>query len=341
VKATKDGDDFNGLSTFDVLLINRHVLQVETFSKIENYIAADINRDEKITAIDIIELRKMVFGVYEEFPLCDSWEIVPNSELPSLGNPYDYQAGQVIEYLMPESYTQDFRAIKIGDINQSASPNFNSEDVEVRSKSNNALMYQYQIGEGYQFYFNEKVDLFHGMQFELELSDSDYILHNGLLNVLDGYYYQEGNKLIISYNADEAIFIQANEVLFSIDGEENVQIAQNKTRLKSEFYSGNDLDIQDLQIRKSELNNEITLYQNRPNPFDQITFVNFFLPKEMEVQLSFRDVNGRLLYVIDQKFDKGINKVTIDRNVISQTGVILYELQAKDFRDSKRMILID
>ena len=341
VKATKDGDDFNGLSTYDVLLVNRHVLQVESFNEVENFIAADINRDEKITAIDIIELRKMIFGIYEEFPLCDSWEILPVAEIPLLSNPYDYQGGQVIEYLTPDSYTQDFRAIKIGDLNQSAFPNFDSENTELRSSSSNILMYHFEPGEGLQFYFDETVDVFHGIQFEIELTDMDFQLRNGVLDILDGYSHIDGNTVIISYNGDEAVTLDANSILFTIDSDQGIQLSQNQSRLKSEFYHGINLNIQDLEIRKSELNNQITLYQNRPNPFDQMTFIEFYLPNEMDVQLSFRDVNGRLLHVVDQAFERGINKVTIDRNAISQTGVILYELTAKDFKDSKKMILID
>ena len=39
-------------------------------------IAADINSDTRVTAIDLVELRKLILGVYTELPQNDSWRFV-------------------------------------------------------------------------------------------------------------------------------------------------------------------------------------------------------------------------------------------------------------------------
>ena len=47
------------VSTFDIVLINRHILGTRFFDSPYKYIAADINQSEGVSAADITELRKV------------------------------------------------------------------------------------------------------------------------------------------------------------------------------------------------------------------------------------------------------------------------------------------
>jgi len=66
----------NGVTTLDLVLIQQHVLGISALDSPFKIIAADINSDERVTAIDLVELRKLILGVYTELPQNDSWRFV-------------------------------------------------------------------------------------------------------------------------------------------------------------------------------------------------------------------------------------------------------------------------
>ncbi|MBK6783686.1 MAG: hypothetical protein IPG79_07930 [Saprospiraceae bacterium] len=65
--ANKGGDYDNGVSTLDLVLIQRHILNMAKLDSPYKVIAADVNNDAKINTIDLVELRKVILGTSEEF----------------------------------------------------------------------------------------------------------------------------------------------------------------------------------------------------------------------------------------------------------------------------------
>ncbi len=70
-------DPLNGVSTFDLVRINKHILGVELFENPFQYIAADVNNSATITTLDIIEIKKLILGITAELPGDISWRYVP------------------------------------------------------------------------------------------------------------------------------------------------------------------------------------------------------------------------------------------------------------------------
>ena len=60
----------------DLVLIQRHIVGLSELDSPYKVIAADISNDEKLSALDIIELRKVILGVQDEFNSVDSWRFV-------------------------------------------------------------------------------------------------------------------------------------------------------------------------------------------------------------------------------------------------------------------------
>jgi len=46
------------------------------------------------------------------------------------------------------------------------------------------------------------------------------------------------------------------------------------------------------------LTEELTLFQNEPNPFTEKTLINFYLPQDEAIELSFKDEAGRLIKLV-------------------------------------------
>ncbi|WP_246141902.1 dockerin type I domain-containing protein, partial [Phaeodactylibacter luteus] len=62
VTPQRDGDYLNGVSTFDLVLISKHILGVEPLSTPYKRIAADVNSSGSITTLDLIQLRKLILS---------------------------------------------------------------------------------------------------------------------------------------------------------------------------------------------------------------------------------------------------------------------------------------
>src|SRR5690606_38908605 len=60
----KDDNPLNGVTTFDLVLISKHILGSEPLNSPYKMIAADANKSGSITTFDIVEFRKLILGIY-------------------------------------------------------------------------------------------------------------------------------------------------------------------------------------------------------------------------------------------------------------------------------------
>jgi len=57
-----------GVNTIDLVRIQRHILGIETFVSPCSLWAADVNSDGQINGLDLVELLKLILGIYTELP---------------------------------------------------------------------------------------------------------------------------------------------------------------------------------------------------------------------------------------------------------------------------------
>ncbi len=114
----KDDQQLNGVSTYDLVLISKHINGTEPFTEPWQWVAADANHDNKVTTQDIVEIRKLILMIYMELPMNTSYRFVRSD--------YVFPTGDPLSAPLPESITagalQDagsvtFLGIKIGDLN--------------------------------------------------------------------------------------------------------------------------------------------------------------------------------------------------------------------------------
>ena len=93
-------------------------------------------------------------------------------------------------------------------------------------------------------------------------------------------------------------------------------------------------------IKESKQPTEYSISQNYPNPFNSVTNIQFDLPKEGLVTLKVYDVLGREVKSIVNEFKQaGSYIVSFDGSELS-SGIYFYRLEAGDFVQVKRMILL-
>ena len=73
--------------------------------------------------------------------------------------------------------------------------------------------------------------------------------------------------------------------------------------------------------------NSVDLKQNRPNPFVDVTRIDFTLPQAGPVSLRVFDLAGRLVQEIHGQYPAGANTVLLDMSGTNAFGVLQYELQ--------------
>ena len=65
----KNVNPLNGVSTFDLVLISKHILGISAFDSPYKYIAADVNKSGTITAFDMVQLRQLILNINSELPV--------------------------------------------------------------------------------------------------------------------------------------------------------------------------------------------------------------------------------------------------------------------------------
>lgn len=102
-------------------------------------------------------------------------------------------------------------------------------------------------------------------------------------------------------------------------------------------------DLSDLLSIKKISNNitsEYILNQNFPNPFNPSTKIKFDLPKNEFVKITVFDMLGREIEkLVNEKQTAGLYEVTFDASKYP-SGVYFYKLEAGDFSQVKKMILL-
>jgi hypothetical protein len=118
IKAEKNTEFSKGVSTLDIVMIQRHILGIQTFDTPYKYLAADVNESCTITASDISEIRKLILGVTNAFSKTTSWKFVPvNSVVPTPYSPCGFEHAIKYNLINRNEMNTDFYGIKMGDIN--------------------------------------------------------------------------------------------------------------------------------------------------------------------------------------------------------------------------------
>jgi hypothetical protein len=104
-------------------------------------------------------------------------------------------------------------------------------------------------------------------------------------------------------------------------------------------------DCEPLGLADFQIPSQYSLHQNYPNPFNPVTTIQYELPKDSFVNIHIYDLNGRLVNTLISQIQapgyKAINWNGVDSNGKTvSAGLYLYEIQAGDFRQVRKMVLL-
>jgi len=356
ITGSKNNDPLNGITTYDLVLLGQHLLQINTLDSPYKLVAADVNNSGSISVLDMIALRRMILVIDTAFQNNESWRFIdaeylfPNPENPFLST-------------FPESHTinglasdliKDFIAVKTGDLNQSAEPNnFYTGDsregrqpwtLEMRDK----MIYQGQL---YEIPITVQEDgTLNGFQFTLS-SNSELVnmksINPGNINGINadnfGTHALDKGWLTTSWHQPFPTRVSKGDTLFTISFtvKENVGLSElfflNSSKTAAEMYINSEILMPRLIFTTSE---KYKVHQNVPNPFSVTTNIGFEQPKAGIAKLSVFDANGNEIYSTEGNFEKGYQEFQIQKEYLNFSGLLFYRVEIGSYSKVRKMIFI-
>jgi hypothetical protein len=100
-----------------------------------------------------------------------------------------------------------------------------------------------------------------------------------------------------------------------------------------------------VEIGESFIPNVFALHQNYPNPFNPVTSLRYDLPEDGLVNITIYDMMGRVVSnLVSSQQNAGYKSVqwnaTNDKGASVSAGIYLYTIQAGDYSQTKKMVLL-
>ncbi len=331
-----DTNDINGVSTLDLIHIERHILGIEPLGSPYKLIAADANRSNFISVADLIQIRRLVLGQDTVFPDNTSWRFVEEAFVfPDPDNPWATYIPEAINVnnLTGDVTEADFIGIKTGDVTLNAQT-VNAQAVDERNSpapftfivrdqafgTGNRVTAALELPEGadplgYQFTLRFDPDV---LEWE-GLSGGNWQaanlgLHRAAAGVItvswDRYSAGQRDTLVaaLQFRARRAGMLSAA-----------LHIAERPTAAEAYFDNG-DIRPVELGFGEAEPGPAVIVF---PNPFREQMQVRFDLTAASEVALEVYDSRGIVLWRTRRYMDAGKQAIPVrlDR---STAGEVLW-----------------
>ncbi len=358
ISPKKDINPLNGVSTLDLILIQKHILGLQLLNSPYKIIAADANKSGDVSSIDLVELRKLILGVYETLPGVSSWRFIPSEfKFSNTANPFDSKFPETKSIAsFTKNEAADFVGIKVGDVNGSVTANqLMGSEVRSPGKSLTLFTEEQSIKSNDMIrvpVYGRNMDEVQGYQFTISF-DKQSLQYmgvttegKGMSQANFGTNHLDEGIITTSYSSNDRS--DKNTLLFTLrfKAVKSHQLSDaihisSKLTVAEAYSNAQEVMGVKLDVGSNKLTGEYALMQNTPNPFNQVTNVGFTLPQAANATFSIYDVNGRTVKKMDRSFASGYNEISIYRNELPASGVYYYQLQTASFRQTKKMVVLE
>lgn len=347
------------ISTADLIRLQQHLTGEKPFDQGYQWIAADLDNSGNITYEDARILKQLINGEF----LAAGWRIVPTAYYNSLPK-HQIKLPALTTVIKVERVMEiDFVGVKLGDVNGSYTvkeniPNNISPSAKVLTI--NLLNVELKAGQNYiiPFSTNDFSQLM-AYQATLKIDDAKITQLENTFKKLPGLSLKQlpagliavnwlndkiGNRMAVSNKEQEKnhqseTSILELEIIPKKDGVLSDFITLLNKPVRTEAYdkAGKVMNLQLLFRLPPEAVGTLEVYQNRPNPFREITTINYFLPKNGPAKLTLTDESGKLIKVYNGSGKKGFNSFIIQGNEMPK-GLIYYKMETDFGVVSKKML---
>jgi len=308
IEASKEDSYENGLSTFDIVIIQKHILGISTFENPYKVIASDINNNEVVSGSDLVGIARRVLGYYNGNIQNDAWTFVKSTQqFFDIENPWPLIHTSDLIDVYDDKMNEDFLGIKMGDVNN---------DVTIaglsvaKTRSNKSLVLHTNeklVSKGETIRMSISADEFantYGMQFtlvheslnmvnvfsaSLEIDTHNYLAHDGMT----------------TFSWDNAYIVNIN---IRFNGEDNAT---------SQI------------VRVS------------PNPMSENAVLELNIAQQQNINLKIIDAAGRVIWEDNRHYNSGKQQLNISRDQLNGPGLYYIQMSNGFETDIKKLLLVE
>ncbi|MFN8302057.1 MAG: T9SS type A sorting domain-containing protein [Saprospiraceae bacterium] len=355
--AENETDPLNGVNVLDLVAMSDHILGLIPLQFPYALFAADANKSNSVTAFDIVETRKLILGIYDEFPNNSSWRFFPeNCDFPNPANPFSGGncPGLTFDDLMQlDNDTFLIYGVKIGDVTGDANPNGNYSGPDfVDSTFLDIPDVQLLAG------VPTTIDIKLGGTFNLDGLQCQFLYNADKVSldaVVQTPYFTNNNFALFLGKINAAGFstsgMPQGETLISFifTANETVQLSDVFSLNPSVFVSMGAIHNNGLKAVKlgpspgasSVVANPAAVQlvsPASPNPFEHQTSILLRLENPETVLLEVYDLNGQRRYTIENQFAAGDQRLDIPAEALSKNSIGYYRLRAGNTSATGKLI---
>lgn len=355
VRPMHNRDARNGVSTIDLVNIQKHLLGQSAFTTPYQYIAADANNSGSVTAIDILQLRKLILGLADTLPSNTSWRFIDKAHV--FADPHN-------PWLSPwaETYTispfasslndVDFDAVKVGDLNASASLRASGKAVMPRGSERAKIEYTVSPDREDGVYqvqvFLRDADQYEAVQFSFSW---DYYAYT-LLNWAAGDALGPDAIRMPDKPGDPAAV-----AAFQVNGwpTEKLHLLTFWVRATGQpsplsVFLNHQPTTPLAYTREGDQEQSVYIEgtrgilpepQNRPNPFRDMTTITFDSGISGPATFTARDPGGRTVLTKKIVLVQGANEMVVRRAELGGPGIYQYDIETEHQFLTNRMIIVE
>jgi hypothetical protein len=332
VTASRNDGVKNGVSTLDLVLIQKHLLGIEPFTRPEQFIAADASNSFSLSAIDLVILRKLILGLVDTFPIGKSWRFF---DTLSFGNTTE----SIIISSENETSNVDFIGVKLGDINLTANPQFTS----LTSRSYPPA--QYWTTDAQEYLPGDIIEIpvqcttlnsMIGFQFTLSDPDLEFLsVSSNHIEISEDDYALFGDKMTMSWYALDEVTCHPGDIVFTVKalakkaGALQQSLQLNSDITNAELYSAQDDIFIPKIVIQSNVEDHLTLFAAEPNPWSTTCTIPFHVQHDGNLNFTVYDVNGAKLFSEEKYYTSGYHEIKLNAGDVSAGGLLLYTLQSE------------
>lgn len=174
-----------------------------------------------------------------------------------------------------------------------------------------------------------------------------YVHRDGVVEIQNGLEVGAANIVVKGDVAPELI-ADNMEIMYNYDGAntrilvyslEGNSFSGEMIRVNSEIVSIDIADDLGNPVTAKWIPSSFALNQNYPNPFNPTTTLSFMLPVKSDYNIGIFNINGQKVHSISGAADAGVVELEWDASAMA-SGVYFYRLNAGDFSDVKKMVLL-
>jgi len=326
LSAQMDDDPLNGITTLDLIHIQRHILGLKILDHPAKLIAADINRSGQISSSDLVELRRLILGFADGFTNNEPWNFVPTNRLYSIPRErllHEIESLIMLEEVNLNHINNNFTGIKTGDVTFDNSYELSGQN---RSVSQNVWLYDVVSTEGSKtlnIYPSEDIAAY-GFQIALEIEGGISEVSSDLTGFGDGSYSIKDGILLVSWSSLGAELISKDDPILSIDII-STELSSGPSLSKSmrpELYDENLLS-QPISLTEMSkvFDNQMTIV---PNPVQNSAVIIYNSDVAIESSLEVYRTDGVQVYIKAVSLNKGVNEIRLNTADFSELNSGIY-----------------